>query len=546
MTEWHARYRGPGVMIYWHVEKRSVCIYSQLKTLLVLGGRRHDRRPAAPLHRRRDRPQLRRHPRRSPTSGSPSPTCSASPLLPRLKNIGAQRLYRPDAGRLTATPSLGPVLTRPIHWDLIAQQYDQMVKYATALAPGHRRGRADPAPLHPARPAAPHLRRADGAGPGREDHLRRRRTCAWTGAAPRRSTTASRSWRTGTAPTRSSVLRQGQRADRRRPRRPRGHHAGPPPAPVGPGAHQHHLAPAGPRRARVGSPAHRRGPPAPHPAVLDPRQPLRHRSQLHLDRHLDLEPYPRAQRPGPISPASSRSEGSADRRRRRSARPASSPSTSRAERPDYAYLKAVFRHLRAELDVEVQREAKTPALRAQRGRNPPLLQHRLAGPPRRGHGADQDAALHRRPRRRTRRHPPRRRRPRRLPDPHHPGKGGKDRVVPFPQLLPGNARPAHGRPCASRGAPTCSSRPGRSPTPPAASGRCSPATPTRAGLAHKMPPHRLRHFLFTWLKTQGIDDALIQPYSGHASRQSLEMYSQDSPSPTPRPATTRSIGRFPV
>jgi integrase/recombinase XerD len=36
----------------------------------------------------------------------------------------------------------------------------------------------------------------------------------------------------------------------------------------------------------------------------------------------------------------------------------------------------------------------------------------------------------------------------------------------------------------------------------------------------------LRHFLFTWLKTQGIDDALIQPYSGHASRQSLEVYSR--------------------
>ncbi len=25
MTEWHARLRGPGVMIYWHVERRSVC-----------------------------------------------------------------------------------------------------------------------------------------------------------------------------------------------------------------------------------------------------------------------------------------------------------------------------------------------------------------------------------------------------------------------------------------------------------------------------------------------------------------------------------------
>jgi hypothetical protein len=36
----------------------------------------------------------------------------------------------------------------------------------------------------------------------------------------------------------------------------------------------------------------------------------------------------------------------------------------------------------------------------------------------------------------------------------------------------------------------------------------------------------LRHFLFTWLKTHGIDDALIQPYSGHASRTSLEIHSK--------------------
>ena len=28
------------------------------------------------------------------------------------------------------------------------------------------------------------------------------------------------------------------------------------------------------------------------------------------------------------------------------------------------------------------------------------------------------------------------------------------------------------------------------------------------------------------LKKQGIDDALIQPYSGHSSRQSLEVYSR--------------------
>src|SRR3546814_7331416 len=27
MTEWHARYGGRGVMIYWHVEKRATCVY---------------------------------------------------------------------------------------------------------------------------------------------------------------------------------------------------------------------------------------------------------------------------------------------------------------------------------------------------------------------------------------------------------------------------------------------------------------------------------------------------------------------------------------
>ena len=31
-TQWHARYGGPGMMIYWHVERKSACVYSQLKT----------------------------------------------------------------------------------------------------------------------------------------------------------------------------------------------------------------------------------------------------------------------------------------------------------------------------------------------------------------------------------------------------------------------------------------------------------------------------------------------------------------------------------
>ena len=45
-------------------------------------------------------------------------------------------------------------------------------------------------------------------------------------------------------------------------------------------------------------------------------------------------------------------------------------------------------------------------------------------------------------------------------------------------------------------------------------------------MERSISPHKLRHFLFTWLKKQGIEDALIQPYSGHDSRQSLEIYSK--------------------
>src|SRR5699024_11960819 len=46
-----------------------------------------------------------------------------------------------------------------------------------------------------------------------------------------------------------------------------------------------------------------------------------------------------------------------------------------------------------------------------------------------------------------------------------------------------------------------------------------------AGLSQYLSPHRLRHFLLTWLKKQGIGDAFIHPYSGHECRKFLELYS---------------------
>ena len=57
-------------------------------------------------------------------------------LLPRLKGLARQKLYRPETGRQEDYPRLQSVLTRPIRWELIRQQYDQMVKYATAVRLG--------------------------------------------------------------------------------------------------------------------------------------------------------------------------------------------------------------------------------------------------------------------------------------------------------------------------------------------------------------------------------------------------------------------------
>uniref|UniRef100_UPI0039C704D0 Tn3 family transposase n=1 Tax=Scytonema sp. PCC 10023 TaxID=1680591 RepID=UPI0039C704D0 len=139
MTEWHIRYGGRGVMIYWHVEKKSTCIYSQLKTCsssevaaMIEGVLRHDTEMTVKKN--------------FVDSHGQSEVAFAFchllgfQLMPRLKAIHRQKLYRPETGSPNAYPNLQLVLTRPIDWELIRQQYDQMIKYATAL----RLGTAEP------------------------------------------------------------------------------------------------------------------------------------------------------------------------------------------------------------------------------------------------------------------------------------------------------------------------------------------------------------------------------------------------------------------
>ena len=58
-------------------------------------------------------------------------------LMPRLKAIHSQKLYVPDNNGVNDNFSnLQPILTRSINWELIKQQYDQMIKYTTALRMG--------------------------------------------------------------------------------------------------------------------------------------------------------------------------------------------------------------------------------------------------------------------------------------------------------------------------------------------------------------------------------------------------------------------------
>jgi TnpA family transposase len=57
-------------------------------------------------------------------------------LLPRLEPVSKQRLYCPFKTDADTFANIQPLLTRPIRWKLIEQQYDEMIKYATALRLG--------------------------------------------------------------------------------------------------------------------------------------------------------------------------------------------------------------------------------------------------------------------------------------------------------------------------------------------------------------------------------------------------------------------------
>ena len=134
-TQWHVRYGGRGVMIYWHVERNSLCIHSQLKSpsssevaSMIEGVIHHCTEMEV------DRQYVDSH--GQSTIAFAFCRLLGFQLLPRLKAIHSQKLYRPETGKADAYADLQLILTRPIDWDLVRQQYDQMIKYTTALRLG--------------------------------------------------------------------------------------------------------------------------------------------------------------------------------------------------------------------------------------------------------------------------------------------------------------------------------------------------------------------------------------------------------------------------
>jgi TnpA family transposase len=134
-TEWHSRYGGRGVLIYWHVERNSMVVHSQLISCsasevaaMVEGAIRHG------TAMRIEGTYVDSHGQSE--IGFGITRLLGFDLLPRIKRINKVKLYVPAGGARDVYPLLGPALTRPIRWDLIAQQYDQMTKYATAIRTG--------------------------------------------------------------------------------------------------------------------------------------------------------------------------------------------------------------------------------------------------------------------------------------------------------------------------------------------------------------------------------------------------------------------------
>ena len=134
LTEWHVRYGGRGVMVYWHVAKNAVCIYSQFKRVsssevgaMINGVLRHCTEMEV------DRQYVDSH--GQSTIAFAFCRLLGFELMPRLKAINKQKFYRPEPG-LSYSNLEKIMASKAINFDLAEEQLDVIVKHVVALKLG--------------------------------------------------------------------------------------------------------------------------------------------------------------------------------------------------------------------------------------------------------------------------------------------------------------------------------------------------------------------------------------------------------------------------
>jgi TnpA family transposase len=133
MTEWHQRYGGRGVMIYWHVDSKAACIHSQLKRC---SSSEVASMMEGVLHHCTEMEVESQYVDTHGQSIIAFAFCYllGFDLMPRFKGIDKQKLVRPDQRFKGDFPNIDNIFAKSsINWSLIAQQYDEMIKLATAL-----------------------------------------------------------------------------------------------------------------------------------------------------------------------------------------------------------------------------------------------------------------------------------------------------------------------------------------------------------------------------------------------------------------------------
>lgn len=133
MSEWSPRHHAEGVMIYWHVSDQYICVYSQIKTctssevasmLQGIINQESDMEIEAQYVDSHGKSDL----------GFALSYLEKFDLLPRYKTIGAQKLYLPSPE--FKVTHLSSITTRCINWELIKENYEELIKYAVALKIG--------------------------------------------------------------------------------------------------------------------------------------------------------------------------------------------------------------------------------------------------------------------------------------------------------------------------------------------------------------------------------------------------------------------------